>query len=156
MHLGKGTHFFFACVDGLSADVSALSDVTDFCGEIDSLKQVYARADNVKLTVKPLDCSLDTAATQASPVTFTENCVDTEAVVSEHPTVVINSASVNFNVTNEAVFEDIIFTGNDNLAFYSEAPNKGRPIEEFPIQFCDQTFDEDSHHAYEVVSKAIV
>lgn len=30
----------------------------------------------------------------------------------------INSAYVNFNVTNEAVFENINFEGNDNLAFY--------------------------------------
>ena len=44
------------------------------------------------------------------------------------PLVVINSAFVNFNVTNEAIFENIEFEGNDNLAFYQEVPNVGKPI----------------------------
>lgn len=37
--------------------------VTDFCTEIPSLEAVYYPYDNLKLTFKPLDCSID-------PLTF--------------------------------------------------------------------------------------
>jgi len=45
----------------------------------------------------------------------------------------VNSAFVNFNITNEATFEDIEFEGNDNIAFYLEGINKGKAVIEFPV-----------------------
>jgi len=156
IYLGKGTHFFFACVDGLSADVTTLVGVTDFCSEISSLKPAYLKADNINLTVKPLDCSLDNAVVQAEPELFGSNCVDFEALSMVKPVVMVNSAFVNFNVTREAVFEDIEFDGNDNFAFYTESPNVGKPIEEFPFQFCEQGFEEDTHHGFTIANKANV
>ena len=136
IYLGKGTHFFFACFDGLSANVTPFQEVTDFCSEIASLKPAYMKADNMKLTVKPLDCKLIHDAVDNELQVFKDNCVDLTAPNAEKPLVMINSAFVNFNVTNVAVFEDIRFEGNDNFAFYSESPNVGKPIEEFPFQFC--------------------
>ena len=44
--------------------------------------------------------------------------VETDDYIPEMPTIIMNSAFANFNVTNEAVFENLIFEGNDNLAFY--------------------------------------
>ena len=59
IYLGKGTHFFFACVEAMNANLDQLAgSVTDFCKEIDSLKLAYMKTDNMKLTVKPLDCIL--------------------------------------------------------------------------------------------------
>ena len=49
------------------------------------------------------------------------------------PRVLVNSAFVNFNITNEATFEDIEFEGNDNIAFYLEGINKGKSVIEFPV-----------------------
>ena len=66
------------------------------------------------------------------------------------PTVIVNSALVNFNVTSEAVFENIDFVGNTDLAYYTTSGNKGKPIQELPVRFCEQTFEEYSHHGYEV------
>ena len=59
-----------------------------------------------------------------------EHCVDLDEDVETlvKPLVVINSVFVNFNVTNEAIFENIEFEGNDNLAFYQEVPNVGKPV----------------------------
>ena len=99
IHLGKGEHFFFACFDGLRADVTSLTGVTDFC-EIESLKPAYQKSDNIKITVKPLDCA---------DYSDSEYCVDMAAKEIERPIIQVNSAFVNFNVTNEAVFENIEF-----------------------------------------------
>jgi hypothetical protein len=156
IYLGKGTHFFFACVDGLSAKVTPSQDVTDFCSEIASLKPAYIRADNIKLTVKPLDCKLNNTAVNTDLQVFRQNCVDFAVPNSEKPLVMVNSAFVNFNVTNVAVFEDIRFEGNDNFAFYTESPNVGKPIEEFPFQFCQQGFLTESHHGFSITNKAKV
>ena len=52
------------------------------------------------------------------------------------------------------MFENIDFEGNDNLAFYQESDNRGKPIVEFPVQMCKQIFVDDSHHGYNVEPSA--
>ena len=98
IYLGKGTHFFFACFDGLSANVTPFQEVTDFCSEIASLKPAYMKADNMKLTVKPLDCKLISDAADSKLQVFKENCVDLTAPNAEIPLVMINSAFVNCRI----------------------------------------------------------
>ena len=64
IHLGKGSHYFFACFeDGFMADMADydLNEITDFCAEIETLRPVYQKIDQLKLTLKPLTCSLDNA-----------------------------------------------------------------------------------------------
>ena len=76
-------------------------------------------SDNVKLTVKPLPCGDENEyATIDEVLVYREHCVDLNADEPVLPKVYVNSVYVNFNVTNEAVFEDIEFEGNNNLAFY--------------------------------------
>ena len=87
IYLGKGTHFFFACVESLQADLSNWAGtVTDFCEEIETLKFNYAKTDNMKLTVKPLDCGLDNAATQADSALFNAHCVNMVETEDHTPT----------------------------------------------------------------------
>ena len=61
IYLGRGTHFFFSCFSSYGADIGIINGsdnkVTDFCSEIDSLRPAYLKSDNMKLTVKPLDCA---------------------------------------------------------------------------------------------------
>ena len=85
------------------------------------MKPRYHNSDNIKLTVKPLSCSLDNSVTQTDPALFNEFCIVDS--VNEKPLIIVNSAYVNFNVTNEAIFENIEFEGNDGFAFYQEDPN---------------------------------
>ena len=126
----------------IDADMSVINDngqelVTDFCSEIDSLKAVYSRSDNVILTVKPMDCAESESIDQADLEVYNKYCVDFTKTEPEKPRVLVNSAFVNFNITNEATFEDINFEGNDNIAFYQEGGNKGKPVVEFPVQVCN-------------------
>lgn len=129
---------------------------------METLRPAYFQTDNMKLTVKPLDCALDNAVTQADTELFEEHCVQLTAADPDDsfepskPLVILNSAFANFNVTNEASFENIDFEGNENLAFYQEVPNEGRPIQEFPYRFCEQIFVSDSHHGYRVNKIATV
>ena len=142
IYLGKGEHFFFACFDELGADLAqwaADGKVTDFCSEIETLKPVYQKSDNIKITVKPMYCDMENAdeLSESDDALFGEYCVPaTNAGNVERPKIVVNSAYVNFNVTNEMLIEDIEFEGNDNFAFYKEEPNKGKPVMEFPTRFC--------------------
>ena len=81
--------------------------------------------------------------------------MDLDAEEKELPKVMVNSATVNFNITNEAVFEDLIFEGNNYLAFYTESTNKDKPVTEFPFQFCLSSVVEDFHNGFEVTAVAL-
>lgn len=139
IHLGKGDHFFFACFgEEIDVDISVIKNsvgdvVTDFCGQIDTLRAVYAKSNNIRLTLKPINCATRSQIDEADLDVFNEFCVDLSVSEPEKPRVLINSAFVNFNITNEATFEDIEFEGNDNIAFYLEGINKGKAVIEFPV-----------------------
>ena len=55
-----------------------------------------------------------------------------------------------FNVTNAATFEDIIFQGNDNYAFYRDSPNSNMPISEFPMKLCEPAATDTSNHDFTI------
>ena len=158
VHIGKGDHFFFACVDDLKADLSQytpLNELTDFCTEIPTLKPSYARADNMILTFKPLDCALDTSTMSPNEVTaFNANCVDLAADPVIKPVIYTNSGHVFFNITNAATFEDLVFLGNDNYAFYTETPNTHHDVSEFPMKLCNPTVSETSNHGFDITAVA--
>ena len=126
IHLGKGDHFFFTCIEGVSATWES-SEYTDFCSKdtgIPALHPVYAQADNIRLTFKPLTCD-HTGLDPADDALLAENCVDLDAGSPDLPTVYVNSALASFNVTNEATIENLNFIGNDNFAVYTSAPYDG-------------------------------
>ena len=140
IYLGSGEHFFFACFGrDVNADISVINaagsddKVTDYCSRIESLKAVYATSDNVRLTVKPMDCAQNNRVGASEIQLWASYCVDFSKPTATKPKIIVNSAFVNFNVTNEATFENLQFEGNDNLAFYQESTNNGKPIEEFPV-----------------------
>ena len=95
IHMAKGEHFFFACLDDLKPDLSqytAASTVTDFCTEIPTLKPSYQRADNTLITVKPLDCAIDTTGWSSSAAAaLTSSCVDYPVATADKPVVFVNS-----------------------------------------------------------------
>ena len=115
----------------------------------------YARSDFVRFTFKPMNCAENDKTDPTESQLFIDYCVDFSQAQPTKPVVMVNSAYVNFNITNEATFENINFEGNDNLAFYQESSNNGKPVEEFPVQLCNQTISSGSHHSYEVASVTI-
>ena len=82
IYLGKGDHFLFACFgDKIDADMAVINHngaetVTDFCAEIDSLRAVYTISDNIKLTFKPMDCTLSNDIDAADLDVYNDYCVD--------------------------------------------------------------------------------
>ena len=83
-----------------------------------------------------MDCAVKKWTKSSEKFVFDDYCVDFTANSPNKPKVLINQSWVNFNITNEAVFEHIDFEGNDNFAFYQESDNRGKPVEEFPVQMC--------------------
>lgn len=74
--------------------------------------------DNVKFYVRPLECKLAKdkfrdMSTFGNRDIFFENCVDLE--VDPKPQVRVHGRAL-FNITNFAQFENIEFTGVDNMA----------------------------------------
>lgn len=106
------------------------------------------------LIVKPLDCDLGTVWSASEQIVFDANCVNLAS--DPKPTIYVNSDHALFNVTNAATFEDLIFQGNDNYAFYTESPNAGEPISEFPTMLCDPTSVDTSNHGFDITAIATV
>jgi hypothetical protein len=71
VYLGVGDHYLFSCADDYNADVSALSDVTDFCTEIPTLQNVYSPHDSISIVWQPMYCTGDAS----SGTVFDDNCV---------------------------------------------------------------------------------
>ncbi len=52
IYLGKGDHYFFSCSsNNVAVAKKGWAGVTDFCEEIDSLKDVYAQSDAFQIKI---------------------------------------------------------------------------------------------------------
>ena len=83
------------------------------------LRKTEQKKDNVKYYIRPLECKLakdyflDMSRFNSPVDAFYENCIDLEAGDAK-PQIRVHGRAA-FNITNFAQFENIEFTGEDNL-----------------------------------------
>ena len=91
------------------------------CKDLESyypIRKNDQRYDNIKFYIRPLECRLAQDYFRdlqyfGSEETFYENCVDFEAGDAK-PQIRVHGRAA-FNITNFAQFENVEFTGEDNL-----------------------------------------
>ena len=105
IYVAKGDHYLFGCADGLSADVTAFTDVSDFCTNIATLHKTYAQFNHVSISIVPLSCDLSLSLSTADALVFNDNCVPTD----EKPLMHVIDKNFNFNITNEMTISGLEF-----------------------------------------------
>ena len=151
--LMKGEHHFVQCLDKLDEKYSGDSEVTDFialCNAMNvyyPIKKINSKHDNVKFYVRPLECKLDQTIFKdrkeiGSDDLFYENCVDFERGDAK-PKIRVHGQAL-FNITNFAQFENIEFTGEDNLVTFDAYANSTASLDKIqelldvtPAKMCE-------------------
>ena len=132
VYLFKGTHHFVQCTErldlkhetelGENAEAVA-QNLPSLCTDKQTyfpLKRNFEASDNMKIYVRPLECKL---LAHFSPEVYSDDGIGKEAFLEkcvdlEHgdakPEIRVHGNAL-FNITNFAQFENIQFTGEDNL-----------------------------------------
>ena len=109
---------------------------------LQSLKAFQPITDNVKVTIRSLDCKDDTARRKVKRVyeeLFLANCVNhdddivnstqpPDKIVDERPVIHVNQNHIHFNITKEAVFENLIFDGINQFSIIKRKDGEASKI----------------------------
>lgn len=131
--LFKGEHHFVQCLDHLGVKYPEddfeppLERFPTLCKNTNTfypLKRSYQKHDNVKFYIRPLECRLGKTLFKrfeewGPKDIFEEYCIDFEKGDAK-PLIRVHGSAA-FNITNFAEFENIQFTGEDNLAVSTTA-----------------------------------
>ena len=108
------------------------------------LRKTEQKKDNVKYYIRPLECKLakdyflDMSRFNSPLDAFYENCIDLEAGDAK-PQIRVHGRAA-FNITNFAQFENIEFTGEDNLIQLLDEHDTGLMqdiVDSTPFRFCE-------------------
>ena len=141
--LTKGDHYFFQCSELVSADAPKTPLDYDRLCQFQSLKAFYPKTDNVKLVVRALRCDSQEASSikeaKSDMTWFKNNCVAND---SERPIVSVNAPNFYFNITKEAIFEDVIFDAINTFSHAFVVDQNGRRVSGqrtpyWPMKMCE-------------------
>ena len=141
--LTKGDHYFFQCSELVRADAPKTPLEHDRLCQFQSLKVFHPKTDNVKLVVRALRCDSKEASSikeaKNDKAWFKSNCVAND---SERPIVYVNAPNFYFNITKEAIFEDVIFDAVNTFGHTFAVDGNGRRASPqqtpfWPMKMCE-------------------
>ena len=141
------SHLYAACGTTDDGRTTMTIDEDVLCKDLETyypIRKNDQRYDNIKFYIRPLECKLAQDYFRelqyfGSEESFYENCVDLEAGDAK-PQIRVHGRAA-FNITNFAQFENIEFTGEDNLVDFvsidADEDMMKDIIEAAPFKFCE-------------------